>query len=122
MVTLGLRIVGVIAILVAVSSTLGAQWPSYPTPDVPRAADGKPVLDGPAPRTADGRPNLRGRWAGTPRGDDLEEHDYVRERDVGARVSRGQQGPGTHARPWVQVVQGCRAAQLTNAVFIAVCR
>jgi hypothetical protein len=29
------------------------------------------------PRTADGRPDLRGRWAGTPGGDDIEEHDYV---------------------------------------------
>ena len=29
------------------------------------------------PRTTDGRPDLRGRWGGTPGGDDLEEHDYV---------------------------------------------
>ena len=29
------------------------------------------------PRTTDGQPDLRGRWAGTPGGDDLEEHDYV---------------------------------------------
>jgi len=29
------------------------------------------------PRTSNGRPDLRGRWAGTPGGDDLEEHDYV---------------------------------------------
>jgi hypothetical protein len=29
------------------------------------------------PRTTDGKPDLRGRWAGTPGGDDLEEHDYV---------------------------------------------
>ena len=29
------------------------------------------------PRTANGRPDLRGRWAGTPGGDDIEEHDYV---------------------------------------------
>lgn len=29
------------------------------------------------PRTADGRPDLNGRWAGTPGGDDLEEHPYV---------------------------------------------
>ena len=29
-----------------------------------------------APKTADGHPDLRGRWAGTPGGDDLEEHEY----------------------------------------------
>lgn len=29
------------------------------------------------PRTPDGAPDLRGRWAGTPGGDDIEEHDYV---------------------------------------------
>jgi hypothetical protein len=29
------------------------------------------------PKTADGKPDLTGRWAGTPGGDDLEEHDYV---------------------------------------------
>jgi hypothetical protein len=30
-----------------------------------------------SPRTPDGVPDLRGRWAGTPAGDDIEEHDYV---------------------------------------------
>jgi hypothetical protein len=29
------------------------------------------------PRTAEGTPDLRGRWGGTPGGDDLEEHPYV---------------------------------------------
>lgn len=29
------------------------------------------------PRMPDGTPDLRGRWAGTPGGDDVEEHDYV---------------------------------------------
>lgn len=29
------------------------------------------------PRTPEGRPDLRGRWGGTPGGDDIEEHDYV---------------------------------------------
>jgi hypothetical protein len=51
-----------LAIAAAVSVSLHAQWPSYPTPGVPRTADGKPVLDGPAPRTADGKVDFSGIW------------------------------------------------------------
>ncbi len=40
----------------------GAQWLDYPTPDLPRTADGKPNLAAPMPRTADGRPDLSGLW------------------------------------------------------------
>jgi len=40
----------------------GAQWPSFPTPNVPRTADGKPNLLAPAPRTANGKPDLSGIW------------------------------------------------------------
>ena len=39
-----------------------AQWPMYPTKNVPRTADGKPNLEAPAPRTADGHPDLTGLW------------------------------------------------------------
>jgi hypothetical protein len=53
-----------IAALVAVAfaAPLAAQWPSFPTPNVPRTADGKPNLLAPAPRTADGKPDLSGIW------------------------------------------------------------
>ena len=54
--------VGVLAICVAVAPSLGAQWPSYPTPDVPRK-DGKPVLDGGKPTEA--RPGKALRRGGT---------------------------------------------------------
>ena len=40
------------------------QWLNYPTPGIPRNADGKPNLTAPAPRTADGRPDLTGLWTG----------------------------------------------------------
>jgi hypothetical protein len=53
---------GVIAVCVALAPSLGAQWPSYPTPGVPRTPDGKPVLDAPTPRTPEGKPDLSGIW------------------------------------------------------------
>jgi hypothetical protein len=42
------------------SMNLNAQWLGYPTPGIPRTADGKPNLSAPAPRTADGKPDLSG--------------------------------------------------------------
>lgn len=41
---------------------LGAQWLDWPTPGIPRSADGKPNLEAPAPRAADGKPDLSGMW------------------------------------------------------------
>jgi hypothetical protein len=39
-----------------------AQWLHYPTAGLPRIADGKPDLKGPAPQTAAGKPDLSGIW------------------------------------------------------------
>jgi len=49
-------------VFAAIPSTILAQWPPYPTPGVPKLADGKPNMDGPAPHTADGKPDLSGIW------------------------------------------------------------
>jgi hypothetical protein len=49
-------------ILMAAAPALFAQWPSYPTPGVPRTSDGKPNLSAPAPKTADGKPDFTGIW------------------------------------------------------------
>jgi hypothetical protein len=46
----------------AIPSIALAQWAPYPTPGVPKLADGKPNMEGPAPRTADGKPDLSGIW------------------------------------------------------------
>jgi hypothetical protein len=45
-----------------ISAPLGAQWLDYPTPSIPRTADGKPNLTAPAPHTPDGKPDLSGLW------------------------------------------------------------
>lgn len=50
------------AILAALAPPVLAQWPSYPTPGVPRLADGKPNLTASAPRMPDGKPDFSGLW------------------------------------------------------------
>ena len=44
------------------SLPLHAQWINYPTPGIPRLANGTPNLTAPTPRTADGKPDLTGIW------------------------------------------------------------
>ena len=51
-----------VLLMAAMPAALFAQWPSYPTPGVPRTADGKPNLSAPAPKTPDGKPDLTGIW------------------------------------------------------------
>ena len=51
-----------IALAAMMTASLAAQWPQYPTAGVPKTADGKPNLTGPAPRTVDGHPDLTGVW------------------------------------------------------------
>jgi hypothetical protein len=60
--TVRLGVVGVVAIVSLVSSSVSAQWPTYRKADAPRTADGKVRLDAPVPRTADGKPDFTGLW------------------------------------------------------------
>jgi len=54
-----------VAVLASVlGPSASAQWLNYPTPGIPRLADGKPNLSAPVPRTADGKPDLTGIWRG----------------------------------------------------------
>jgi hypothetical protein len=48
------------------AAPLAAQWLKYPTPGIPRTADGKPNLAAPAPHTADGKPDFSGLWRPEP--------------------------------------------------------
>ena len=60
------RLASAILVLLA-GASVGAQWLKYPTPNVPRTADGRPNLDAPAPRLADGKPDFSGIWQLVPR-------------------------------------------------------
>lgn len=52
-----------IAVLIlALGTSASAQWLNFPTPGLPRNANGKPDLAAAAPRTADGKPDLSGLW------------------------------------------------------------
>jgi hypothetical protein len=60
-------VAGAVGASISLSGVARAQWLHYPTPGVPRSADGKPNLSAPAPKTPDGKPDLSGIWltAGT---------------------------------------------------------
>ena len=49
-------------IVLAMGTTVSAQWLSYPASGIPRLADGKPNLSAPTPRSPDGKPDLSGLW------------------------------------------------------------
>jgi hypothetical protein len=56
----------IIASVLMAAVIASAQWVDYPTPGVPRLADGKPNLTAAAPKTPDGKPDLSGLWTTKP--------------------------------------------------------
>src|SRR4030095_12924697 len=51
--------------LLALGTSLNAQWPAFPAPGVTRTSDGKVDLTAPAPRV-NGKPDLSGLWRARP--------------------------------------------------------
>jgi hypothetical protein len=84
-------------ILSALTTPLAAQWVNYPTPGIPRTADGKPNLTAPAPRTADGKPDLSGLW---------QRISLKYERNIAADLKSGE------IQPWAEALVRQRAEDL----------
>ncbi len=57
-----MRIAFFTVLLLLTSGTLHGQWLKYPTPGIPRLANGQPDLSAAPPRMADGKPDLSGMW------------------------------------------------------------
>jgi hypothetical protein len=55
-------VVVIVFVLASSAHVAFGQWVTYPTPNVPRLADGKPDLKAPAPRQPDGKPDFIGFW------------------------------------------------------------
>ena len=53
---------GLAAVLLAVSVPVAAQWPQFPTPGLPRDAQGRVLMEAAGPRLPDGKPDLSGVW------------------------------------------------------------
>ena len=51
-----------VGLAISLSDAASAQWLNYPTPGIPRTADGKPNLTAAAPRMPDGKPDFTGMW------------------------------------------------------------
>src|SRR5262252_268721 len=67
-------------VVLATPTAALAQWLHYPTPGIPRLANGAPDLKAPAPRTPDGKPDFSGMWfANVPARDYCKEKDCIQE-------------------------------------------
>ena len=82
-----------------------AQWLNYPTPGIPRTADGKPNLSAPAPQTSDGKPDLSGLWR-------------VKQATAGETDKAMQ---SVKAQPWAQELSKKRKEELGRENMSVLC-
>jgi len=61
-----MRLVVFFLAILGTGAPLAAQWLNYPTPGIPRTADGRANLSAPAPKASDGKPDLSGVWESEP--------------------------------------------------------
>jgi hypothetical protein len=99
------------ALTMAVAGPAGAQWIDFPTPGIPRLADGKPNLAAPAPKMTDGKPDLSGIWRASGRGGEYG-YDFDITRDL---------KPGV-VLPWAESVRLTRVQDFRKDSPLAACR
>jgi hypothetical protein len=111
---LGMKALAVAAVLAVTSlivTAAQAQWPEYPTPSVPRTAEGEVDLDGPVPRTADGHPDFSGLWRAARGGGQTDAEPPAGTppiagfRDVGQNLEGG-----LPFQPWAEALRAEREA------------
>jgi hypothetical protein len=76
-----------IALSIALSGSLWAQWPKYKEPGVPRDAEGRVQTEGRTPRMPDGKPDLSGNWVRADR-------DPLPQELAGVVAARGETNRG----------------------------
>ena len=111
----------VIAVVLAMTASLHAQWLNYPSRAVPRTLDGKPDLSAPAPRASDGKPDLSGIWQLEPRpcgpegcGDYPAAAEFL---NIGAKLPGG-----LPYQPWAATLVKERTEQLGRDDPVGFCR
>lgn len=93
-----------IGLTISMADPAAAQWLNYPTPGIPRTADGKPDFTAAPPRMPDGKPDFSGMW----RVENLLPCDDVRRMctDLPISTQFGNLGAGLQSgapyQPWAE--------------------